>query len=159
MSGSFTVEDLQPAVVPQALPLVRATWPEIDLAAWQGFTDAFHREPKAPAPGAITGLYDASGVLCGLFASRVEHHLWEGRILGIPLFTVVDIGNSPQPVRALLGAAEAKAKENACVGMQIRLAVEQGGLMKRLRDFGLEYSGSVYSTGSLAKSTALSPPS
>lgn len=156
MPGSFTVEELQPGAVPQALPLVRATWPEIDLAAWQDFTDAFHREPVAPAPAAITGLFDASGVLCGLFASRIEHHLWEGRILGIPLFTVVDIGNSPQPVRALLDAAEAKAKENGCAGMQIRLAIEQGSLMKRLCDFGLEYSGSVYSTSSLVKSTVLS---
>lgn len=152
MSGPFTIAELQPAAVPQALPLVRATWPEIDLAAWQNFAGAFHGEHAAPA--SITGLFDGSGVLCGVFAARTEHHLWNRRILGIPLFTVVDIGNSPQPVRALLDAAEAKAKQNDCSGMEIRLAIEQGGLMKRLRHFGLEYSGSVYSTKALLKSIA-----
>lgn len=143
MTQTFLVQDLAETAVPQALPLLRATWPTIDLAAWKNFAGSFRRRGSEPA-AAITGLFDAAGGLCGLFASRTEPGLCDGRILAVPLFTVMDIGNSLSPVRALLDAAEAKAKAQRCAGVQIRLACEQNALAKRLRRLGLEHASTLY---------------
>jgi GNAT superfamily N-acetyltransferase len=142
MAWEFTVEKLVQDAMPQALPLVRATWPEIDLAAWLRFAAAFR--DGHPSRRAITAMADASGGICGLFASRIEQRIGEGRVLEVPLFTVVDIGNSPQPLRALLDAAEAKAREHGCVGIQIWLADEQSELIKRLQGLGFRSSGTSY---------------
>jgi GNAT superfamily N-acetyltransferase len=143
MTQSFVARDLADTAVPQALPLLRATWPTIDLAAWENFAGSFRCGGREPA-AAITGLFDAAGGLCGLFASRTEPGLCDGRILAVPLFTVMDIGNSLDPVRALLDAAEAKAKKQGCATVQIRLASEQSGLSKRLRRLGLEHLDTLY---------------
>jgi hypothetical protein len=35
MAQSFTTTEIDGDKMSQALPLLRATWPEIDLAAWQ----------------------------------------------------------------------------------------------------------------------------
>jgi hypothetical protein len=142
MSASFVVHELAQGRISLALPLLRATWPKMDISAWEGFVDAFRRHYAAPA--GITGLYDASGALCGLFASRIEPGLRAMRILAIPLFTVMDIGNSLGPVRALLDAAEAKATELDCFGVQIHLASEQNALARRLRNLGLEQASTLY---------------
>jgi hypothetical protein len=142
MVDDFTIVDLVEADVPTALPLLRATWPELDLPTWQDFASIFcsNRAVKAK----ITCLHDAHGGLCGLFASRVEHGLCEGRFLAIPLFTAVDIGNSLRPVQLLLDAASAQAKESGCADIQIRLASEQSELVKRLRFLGLYHAGTSY---------------
>lgn len=142
MTQSFVVQDLADAAVPQALPLLRATWPTIDLAAWESFAVSFRRGGPDPA-AAITGLFDEAGGLCGLFASRTEPGLCHGPILGVPLFTVMDIGNSLGPVRALLDAAEAMAKKQGCAAVQIRLANEQSALSKRLRRLGLDHTSTL----------------
>jgi hypothetical protein len=136
MPGKFSIVDLAPADVPRALPLLRATWPELDLVAWQTFAGAFCSEGAAQAQ--IASCDDSSGGLCGLFASRIEVGLCEGRLLAIPLFTAIDIGNSLEPLRALLAATETRAATHACGGMQIRLSMEQSGLSKRLRSLGLQ---------------------
>jgi hypothetical protein len=144
MSESFTAAELVPANLPQALPLLRATWPEIDLATWQGFAENFRRDHRTHA--ALIGLFDTCGGLCGLFASCIEHDLRGGQILAVPLFTVVDIGNSLKPVRALAKTAEARAKNHSCRSLEIRLTSEQGELIKRLRSLGFGYSGTTFSS-------------
>lgn len=143
MTQTFVAQDLADAAVPQALPLLRATWPTVDLAAWERFADSFRRCAPEPA-AAITGLFDAGGGLCGLFASRTELGLCDGRILAVPLFTVMDIGNSLSPVRALLDTAEAKAKAQRCAAVHIRLTSEQNALAKRLRRLGLGHASTLY---------------
>jgi hypothetical protein len=142
MLESFTAAELAPADLAQALPLLRATWPELDLPAWQTFAAEFCRVDKAKAR--ITGLFDSSGVLCGLLASRIDHALG-GRILAFPIFTVVDLANSLAPVRALLDLAQAQINEHGCDSLQIHLASGQEELMKRLRPFGLRRSAVLYS--------------
>jgi hypothetical protein len=93
----------------------------------------------------IVGLLDSAGGLCGLFACRLEHELCEGRVLSISLFTAVDIANSLEPVRALLAAAEAKAKFYGCGSLRIRLSRDQSELVNRLRGLGLARSAVVHS--------------
>lgn len=143
VARSFTVEDLVLRRLPQALPLLRATWPTIDLAGWQRFAEAFACREQAGA--SITGMFDSSGGLCGLFVSRVEHRLRE-RVLAIPLFTVVDIANSQAPVRALLDGVEARAKSCGCTIIEVRLDTGQTELVKRLRSFGLNPVGTMYAS-------------
>ena len=72
-----------------------------------------------------------------MFASRIDDRLGK-RILTVPLFTVVDIGNSLEPVRALIDAVEARAAENKCSGIDIELGEGQTGLRERLLRLGRE---------------------
>ncbi len=131
----FTAQNLASAEILYALPLVRATWPAMDRAAWQGFVACFCAN-SALSP-AITALSDRGGGLCGLFASRIDDRLGK-RILTVPLFTVVDIGNSLEPVRALIDAVEARAAENKCSGIDIELGEGQTRLRERLLRLGRE---------------------
>lgn len=142
MLESFTAAELAPADLVQALPLLRATWPELDLPAWQSFAAEFCSADKAEAR--ITGLFDSAGGLCGLLASRIDHTL-SGRILAIPIFTAVDIANSLVPIRALLDLAQAQMTEHGCDSLQIHLASAQRHLVERFRSIGLRQSGSLYS--------------
>jgi len=143
MSGPLAAAELAPADLAQALPLLRITWPELDLPAWQAFAAEFRSAYKAEAR--ITGLFDSADGLCGLLASRIDHAL-SGRILVIPIFTAVDIANSLAPVRALLDLAQAKMNEQGCKSLQIHLANAQRQLMRRLGPFGIRPSGVLYST-------------
>ena len=125
----FAARDLAPAEIPYALPLVRATWPAMDHNAWRDFTVSFCADSTLNP--AITALSDPGGGLCGLFASRIDD-LRGKRVLAVPLFTVIDIGNSLEPVRALVAAVEAKAADSNCSAIDIRLGQGQAGLRKRL---------------------------
>ena len=131
----FTAQDLTSAEILYALPLVRATWSSMDRAAWQDFVACFCAD-SALNP-AITALRDPGGGLCGLFASRIDDRLGK-RILTVPLFTVVDIGNSLEPVRALIDALEVRAAQNKCSGIDIELGAGQTGLRERLLRLGRE---------------------
>jgi hypothetical protein len=142
MSGPLAAAELAPADLAQALPLLRITWPELDLPAWQAFAAEFRSAYKAEAR--ITGLFDNAGGLCGLLASRIDH-AFGGRILTVPIFTAVDIANSLAPVQALLDHAQAKMNEHGCSSLQIHLANAQRELMKRLGPFGMHPSGVLYS--------------
>src|SRR4051812_19007686 len=126
----------QPTIVseqlaPQALPLVQATWPQVDLAGWLSFVRFF--TGKLGSDSAILAMRDASGSLCGILAHRLEQDLRNGPTLFVPLFTAVDIANSLQTVRALLDIAQARARELGCTGLQIRVDKEQFQLAARLR--------------------------
>ena len=143
MSPSFRVEDLTQTTLPQALPLLRATWPKVELAAWQEYADEFRYRQ---APTKIDVMFDSTGSLCGLFASRIERSLSGGSVLAIPLFTVVDVGNSLAPVEALLDSAAALASQSGCAHLQIRLDPTQRKLARRLRHLGLEFAEPVGSS-------------
>jgi hypothetical protein len=144
MLQAFTVRALTPDAIPQALPLLRATWPEVELPGWSRFVDAFRNDLYVQAE--ITAMSDSQGALCGLFTSRVEHDLQDGRTLAISLFTAMDVGNSLAPVKALLEAAEAMARNRGCSGLEIRLDSQQRALIERLRFLELRLSGSLYSS-------------
>lgn len=148
MPPAFAATALAHANLPQALPLLRATWPALDLAAWLGFAAGFLA--LAGSRGTITALFDSQGGLCGLFASRVEQKLIGGRILGIPLFTAIDVGNTAGPVRALLDAATAEMKKNGCGGLQIQLMIEQSELTKRLHALGFAPAATLHSIAEMA---------
>ena len=150
MPQAFTVRELAPDTIPQALPLLRATWPEVELPGWSGFVDTFRGDLYAQAE--VTAMLDPQGGLCGLFAARVEHDFRDGRTLAMPLFTAMDVGNSLAPVKALLEAAEAMARDHGCSGLEIRLDNRQRALIERLRFLELRLSGSLYS------STIAAPP-
>jgi GNAT superfamily N-acetyltransferase len=140
---AFTIRALTPDAIPQALPLLRATWPGVELPGWSRFVDAFRGDLYAQAE--ITAMFDPQGSLCGLFAARVEHDFRDGRTLALPLFTAVDVGNSLAPVKALLEAAEAMARDRGCSGLEIRLDTQQRALIERLRFLELRLSGSLHS--------------
>lgn len=139
MSRSLTTESLAEGALPQALPLLRATWPVIELEAWREFAADFRRNTLADP--ALTVMRDEFGGICGLFASRLEQCLCGGRMLMIPLFTVVDIGNSLELIENLLEAADAMAREHGCVRLAIHIGSEQRALLNRLRSLNLERSG------------------
>ena len=121
-------------LAPQALPLVQATWPEVNLASWLSFVRFFNGEDP---DSRMLAMRDSSGYLCGILAYRLDHDLRDGPMLSIPLFTAVDVANSLQTVRALLDIARARASELGCAGVQIRLDKQQSKLAARLRSLGL----------------------
>jgi hypothetical protein len=143
MSVSFHIAALSDDQVPQALPLIQATWPGADLAAWRSFVRFFNDRAAAKDAGVLT-LRDAADCICGVLAYRLDRDLRAGRMLAVPLFTAVDLINSPRTVRALLDAAEMRAAELGCVGVQIRLYSDQSGLASRLRLLGLSCEGGLF---------------
>jgi hypothetical protein len=132
----FHVAALSGDQVPLALPLIQATWPSADLAAWGSFVASFD-ERVEPKRSGVIALHDGAGHICGVFAYRVDRDLQAGAILAVQLFTAVDVVNSLKTVRALLDAAKLRALELGCAGVQIRLSNDQAGLASRLRLLGL----------------------
>jgi hypothetical protein len=134
VSVSFRVEPLAGDQVALALPLVQVTWPLADMGGWREFVNFFSGQGTE---GGILALRDPADYLCGILVFRVLQDVELGRILEVPLFTTVDMANSLRVVRALLDAAENRAYELGCAGLQIRLQREQAGLSGRLRRLGL----------------------
>jgi hypothetical protein len=143
MSLSFRVAALSDGEVPQAFPLIQATWPGADLTAWRSFVQFFNDRTMAGYAG-VLAVRDPASSICGVLAYRLDRDLRAGRLLAVQLFTAVDLINSPRTVRALLDAAEGRASELQCAGVQIRLYRDQTGLASRLRALGLSSEGSLF---------------
>jgi len=135
-SAPFSTVELSSNLAQQTLPLVRATWPAVDLATWRAYVEHFSTQ-AAPKVSGVQGLRDSVGCFCGLYVYEVDRDLLLGPVLAAHLFTAVDIVNSPQTVRALLDTAEAQAIELGCTAMRIRLRNSQTALASRLHDLGL----------------------
>ena len=141
MNFSFHTGPLSTNFVAEALPLVQATWPGTDLASWRRYLEAFSSKPAAE--GGVLAMRDSSGHLCGLITYSLYRPLGPEPILAVPLFTVVDLGNSLQAVRILLGAAERQASALDCTDLEIRLDRRQSQLANRLRSLGLSTGASL----------------
>jgi len=137
MGGSFDIVTLAGDLIPETLPLIRATWPGIDLSDWRTFVDSLSTSSGISGPSGALVLRDQACCLCGLLAYRFEQDLLEGTVLYVRLFTVADIANSPLTVKALLDGAEARARELGCESVWIRLQNGQTVLASRLRSLGL----------------------
>jgi hypothetical protein len=140
----FVVSDLTARQLPEALPLVQLTWPEIRLDAWQRFAGTFADKPS-DSGAAIVGLSDTGGGLCGVFACRRDRYLGEGHVLSIPLFIAVDVVDSMGPARALLDAAQDRARACGCTRLHIHVGNGQDELAGRLRSLGMSHAALVYS--------------
>src|SRR5262245_1094092 len=88
MSVSFDSVALTGDQASQALPLVQAIWPGVDLAAWQRFVRFFSEEAGSEAPG-VRGLRNPAGYLCGVIAYRRDWDLERGPILTVHMFTAM----------------------------------------------------------------------
>jgi hypothetical protein len=127
--------------VAEALPLVQATWRNLEQISWQRYIQSFAGE-EATKAGVMT-MRDSSGRLCGLFAYNVRQTLQRGLVLDIPLFTAVDLANSLGVVGALVAAAEKQAFALNCAALEIRLTPDQSQLHGRLRSLGLSVDASL----------------
>lgn len=143
MSVSFHVVPLSGDQVSQAFPLIQVTSPGADLGSWLSFVEFFSGQPAAQGTG-VLALHDPKRYICGILAYRLDRDLRAGSLLTVQLFTAVDLINSLRPVRALLDAAEARACELGCTGIQIRVSGEQTGLASRLRALGLSSEGELF---------------
>ncbi|MCL2452267.1 MAG: hypothetical protein FWD08_01220 [Alphaproteobacteria bacterium] len=120
----------------ETLPLVRASWPEVDLAQWQEYVQFFSAQPEAKQAG-VVGLRDSSGCYCGVFACQIDRDLALSPVLAVQLFTTVDVANSPRTLKALLDIVEARASELGCLAVKIYLSDGQTKLASRLRALGI----------------------
>jgi hypothetical protein len=143
MSVSFESIALSGDQASQALPLVQATWPSVDLAAWERFVK-FYSEGAAAGESGILALRNTAGYLCGVIAYRRDWDLQKGPILAVHVFTAIDLANSLQTVRGLLDAAEMRALELHCRGVAIHLGAKQGALGSRLHALGLSSQADVF---------------
>lgn len=136
MNVSFDAIVLSEEWIPLALPLVQATWPAANMKAWQSFVRFYNESGDASVSG-VLGLQDQARCLCGIMAYRLDRDLLAGPILTVPLFTAIDVANSPHVIRALLNAAESRAVDLGCSGIRVRLGNGQAELASRLRAQGL----------------------
>lgn len=136
MSVTFNTVEVSGDLVPATLPLVQVTWPAVDLTGWRNFVQFFTDQTASRGSG-VSGLRDASGCYCGVFAHQLDRDLLVGPILAVHLFTAVDVVNAPRTIDALLDAAETRALELACEAVRIRLCNDQAKLAFRLRVLGL----------------------
>ncbi|HYM30920.1 MAG TPA: hypothetical protein VEU47_06460 [Candidatus Cybelea sp.] len=143
MTRSFQGESLSANEVAPLLPLVQATWPDVDLPTWRKFVD-FYCGAQATKGSGILRFNDGGGVFCGVLAYRVEHDLHVGLVLCIHMFTAVDLANSAELVTALIDAAESEAALSRCSYLQIRLTDSQNRLASRIRRLGLSESAGCF---------------
>jgi hypothetical protein len=136
----FVAANLTHGQISEALPLIRATWPNIDLETWRNFAKTFTDQTTA---GAVA-LIDASSALCGILVYRLEPDLHDGPIFSVPLFSAVDMHNSRAPVGALLEAAIERARDTGCRCLHIRLRPEQGAMVRSVATLGLTHAAGVY---------------
>jgi hypothetical protein len=139
MARSFDTATVSANEIAPLLPLVQATWPEVDLATWRKFVE-FHSAQHANRGSGILRFSDAAGCFYGVLAYRIERNLRPGLVLYIHLFTAVDLANSDDLVQTLVDAAEREAIKLDCADLQIRLTGAQVGLASRLRNLGLSES-------------------
>jgi GNAT superfamily N-acetyltransferase len=135
MARSFTTFAVAGEDVAVVFPLVHAAVPEIDLGRWRHFARHLLEESAATLRGAI-GLRNAAGYVCGLLTYRAERDLRHGLVLTVDLFTALDLVNGDQATRALLQAAEAKARELGCAATHIRLGIGQKSELERFAAAG-----------------------
>lgn len=112
-----------------ALPLVRLTWPEMDLAAWQDFARAIRGEG-----GGLLALWEGD-YICGVLAYRRQAGL-AGPVLQVPLFTVADLANRPGVAEALVDAVGTLGEQLGCRAVHVEFDARQSRLAASLR--GLE---------------------
>jgi hypothetical protein len=141
MASRFAIVELKGEQVARALPVVQATWPGVDLPAWQQFVLAFDTADRSVS--GMVALHDAAGTVCGVLAYRRDQDLRGRATLAVPLFTAIDLANAPRTVRALLDAAEVLASGLGCAQVEIRLHEEQGEFVSRLRELGLTADASL----------------
>ncbi len=134
MSLALRIADLSDEQAMEAFPLIQATWPQTEIGSWQRFVAFFN---GSAAKAGVLALRDPKGYICGVLAYRLDRELQKGAILAVQLFTAVDLANSPATIRALLDAAEMRALDLDCAGIEIRLRHEQSALGSRLRMLGL----------------------
>ena len=133
MSSSFHPAVVADSEIPEAYPLIQATCPDVDLDTWKQFASFFVDCPNS----GILALRDAANCICGVGAFRLDRDLRAGPILTIHLFTAADLFNSSRIVQVLLDAAETRARDLGCTGLQIRLSENQSKLASRLSALGL----------------------
>jgi hypothetical protein len=135
MTRIFTTASLTSAEIAPAFPLVHATFPELDFAAWRSFATRLLRETEAARAG-VVGLRNEAGYLCGLLIYRTDPHLRHGKVLSIDLFTALDVTGEAAAGSALLTAAEAKAAELGCSATHIIIDGAQRSLAESFAKAG-----------------------
>ncbi len=134
MVRSYSAFSLTREHVPLVFPLVHAVAPDIGLDRWQSFAHTLVE--RAGAPSGAIGLRNGAGYICGLLIFRSELDLHHGQVLAIDQFIALDLVNDEEAARALMQAAEVKARELRCGALHIRLNVTQKNLAHRLAEAG-----------------------
>ena len=136
MTLTYHASALRTAQIPQVLPLIKATWPGVDLDTWRRFAKFFVHGRGGDLAGARI-LQDSADCICGIFVYRLERDLQHGLVLAVPLFSAVDVANSPNTTRALLEACLTQAGSLECETLHVHLYEQQSGLASRLKKLGL----------------------
>lgn len=118
MTRSFTASPLTAEDIGVAFPLVHAAVPEIDLAAWRSFARGVVDQPS-PYPAGAIALRNEAGYLCGVLTYSIDRDLRYGTALGVDLFAALDVTGEEAAARALLHAAEEKARELHCAAVRV----------------------------------------
>jgi hypothetical protein len=141
MGVSFDSVSLSGEQASQALPLVQVIWPGVDVAAWQRSVRFFSEEAGASG---VLAVRNEARYLCGVLAYRTDWDLQRDPILAVRVFAAMDLVNSLVTVRGLLDAAEMRAHQLDCAGVEIRLSTKQKGLAARLRALGVSSHADVF---------------
>jgi hypothetical protein len=124
MARSFTAAPLTVDDIGVAFPLIHAALPEIDLSAWRSFARGLVDLPS-PYPAGGVSLRNEAGYLCGVLTYRIDRDLRHGTALTVDTFAALDVTGEEAAARALLQAAEEKARELHCAAVRVHVA---GGL-------------------------------
>lgn len=135
MASSLRTTTLPGEAALEALPLLHVTWPAVTAESWRDYL-RFVGTRSGPERSGVMALRDTDDYICGLMVYEVERDIVAGSVLTVPVFTVVNMANSPVPAQILLDAARAAAVDFGCDGLRIRLYSEQLGLATQVRDRG-----------------------
>jgi hypothetical protein len=143
MVRTFATAALTSNEIGPAFTLISVASPEIDLAAWKNYVRPLIDGPALQSAGAIT-LRNEGRYLCGLLTYHSDRDLRFGTVLTVDVFRAIDVVNEAAATRALLEAAEEKARELRCAAICIRLDRSQSSLSRGFTAAGHQPQGQIF---------------
>ncbi|HWI29725.1 MAG TPA: hypothetical protein VN668_22305 [Stellaceae bacterium] len=143
MTRSFAAAPLTIDDIGVAFPLIRAALPDIDLSAWRSFARGLVDLPS-PYPTGGVALRNEGGYLCGVLTYRIDRDLRHGTTLNVDVFAALDVTGEEAAMRALLQAAEEKARELRCAAVGIHIEGGGGPIADRFRTTGYRRQATIF---------------
>jgi hypothetical protein len=149
MRRTLDIANLSAAEIETAFALIQALHRSQTLDNWRTFASPLV-DQKSLAQCGLVGVRNEVGYLCGLFVYRVETDLAHGRAFIVDVIAALDILGAQYVIRAMMGAAQARARQLGCGITRVRVTRDQTALALCLRQNGLKLEGQVLSIAKVA---------
>jgi hypothetical protein len=149
MRRTLEAANLSVAEIEPAFALIQALHRGQTLDSWRAFASPLV-DQKPSAQCGLVGVRNEAGYLCGLFVYRVEADLAYKQALVVDFIAALDIIDANYVVRAMMGAAQARAQQLGCGITRVRVSRDQTAIALCLRQTGFKLEGRLLSMANVA---------